>query len=372
MKHITRLALVAALLSISAKAAPFMAVGDGAELFVTSSLEVQFDDNIYLDTKNEVDDTIMSFTPGVDLVFGKGTATTGNFFYKEEIRRFSDNDQQDTELSNVGVKTKTDSGNSKFDFSASYAQLARNDNDLRATGLIVRRNVTSLDAGAEFELTGKSTLGVSASYEDTQYGPASYVDSQIFTLPADVYYKATEKLDWSFGYRYRNTDQDGSAVDFKDHFINLGARGEFTPKLTGQVRVGYNKRNFSVGASDDSGLGLDSSLSFAATDKTTLDLTLANDYDTSGTGASFKVFRWGVTARSKVTNQLTLRASVNYSASEYAKRDDDFLNGKVAVDYAYNQYFRFTAALDIKDNGSTSAASEFKNTVFSFAGNVRY
>src|SRR5690349_6658879 len=105
--HTARLAVLAALLSLSAKAAPFMAVGDGAELFVTSSLGVQFDDNIYLDSNNESDDTIWSFTPGVDLVFGKGSATTGNVYYREEIRRYSDHDNQNTELSSLGFQSST-------------------------------------------------------------------------------------------------------------------------------------------------------------------------------------------------------------------------------------------------------------------------
>jgi hypothetical protein len=372
MKHTARLALVAALVSISAKAAPFMAVGDGAELFVTSSLQVQFDDNIYLDTKNEVDDTILSFTPGVDLVFGKGSATTGNLYYKEEIKRFSDNDQQNDELSSFGINSSTTSGNSKFDFNASYAQLAQNDNDIRATGTLVHRKVGNLGAKAEFDLTGKTKLGVGVTYADTNYGPASYTDAKIWSLPVDVYYEATEKLDWSFGYRYRNTEQSGTAKDFKDHFLSIGGRGEFSPKLTGQVRVGYNKREFSSGLGDDSGLGLDGNLTYAATDKTSLSFNMSNDYGNSGTGDFTEIFRWGVSANSKLTEQWALQASLNYSATKYSTRDDDFLDGLVALNYSYNQYFSFTASMALRDNSSSSAAAEFKQTVFSFAGNIRY
>lgn len=371
MKLIARLAAIAAVVSISAKAAPFMAVGDGAELFVTSALNLQLDDNIYLDGNNEKDDTIISFTPGVDLVFGKGTATTGNVYYKEEIRRYNDNDNQDGEFSSVGFSSKTDAGGSKFNANASYAQIAQNDNDLRSTGLIVRRDVVNLGADAEFGVTAKSSIGFGTSYVSTDYDAASYTDSKVWSLPVDYYYEATEKLDWSFGYRYRSTDQDGNKDDFTDHFVSIGGRGEFTPKLTGQIRVGFNQRDID-GGGDDSGLGLDGNLSYAYSDKTSFRLNLSNDYSNSGTGDGTEVFRLGLSASNQMTEQWSLTASLNYSASKYPTRDDDFLDGLVSVSYSYNQYFNFTASLAMRDNSSTSAAAEFANTVFSLGANVRY
>lgn len=371
MKHYARLAAIAVIASLTAKAAPFMAVGDGAELFVTSSLSVQFDDNVYLDGSNESDDTIVSFTPGLDLVFGKGTATTGNIYYREEIRRYNDNDNQDAELSNVGFRSSSNTGGAKFDFNGSYAQIAQNDNDLRATGLIVHRDVFNLGANAEFDVTAKSSIGVGATSASTDYDVNSYTDSKIWSLPVDYYYEATEKLDWSFGYRYRNTEQDGTANDFTDHFVSIGGRGEFTPKLTGQVRVGFNQRDID-GGGDDSGLGLDGNLSYALSEKTNFGLNISNDYGNSGTGDGTETFRWGVNANSRLTEQWYVMASLSVSSTKYPTRDDDFVDGLVSVSYSYNQYVNFSASIAMRDNSSTSAVAEFSNTVFSFGANVRY
>lgn len=371
MKHTARLAAIAALSTLSVYAAPFMAVGDGAELFVTSSLSVQADDNIYLDGSNESDDTILSFTPGLDLVFGKGTATSGNLYYKEEIRRYSDNSNQDGEFSNVGVRSKTDLGGTKYGFNASYAQIAQNDNDLRATGLIVRRDVTNLGANAEFDVTAKSSIGVGGTYLGTDYDANSYTDSKVWSVPVDYYYEATAKLDWSFGYRYRDTDQDGTKSDFTDHFVNIGARGEFTPKLTGQIRVGYNQRDID-GGGDDSGLGLDGNLTYAYSDKTNLTFNLSNDYGNSGTGDGTQSLKWGFGVNSKFTEQWSGAATLNVNSTEYPTRDDDFVDGLVSVTYRHNQYFSVTASAAYRDNSSTSAAAEFTNTVFSLGANIRY
>lgn len=371
MKHTARLAAIAVLLSLSAKAAPFMAVGDNAELFVTAGFSVAFDDNVYLDSTNESDDTILSFTPGVDLVFGKGSATTGNAYYREEIRRYDDNGNQDAELSSVGFNSSTNTGTSKFDLNASYAQVAQNDNDIRVAGVIVRRDVTNLGASAEFDVTGKTSVGLGATFLGTDYDTANYVDSDVWSLPVDVYYEATEKLDWSMGYRYRSTNQAGAGRDFTDHFVNLGARGEFSPKLSGQIRVGYNDRKVK-GAGSDSGLGLDTSLSYAYSEKTSIRLFLNNDYGNSGTGDSTEIFRWGGSISTSVTEQLFVMASLSISATEYPTRDDDFVDGLVSVGYRYNQYVDFSASMALRDNSSTAAVARFDNTVFTFGANVRY
>lgn len=371
MKQYARLASIAVLLSLSAKAAPFMAVGDGAELFVTSSLALQADDNIYLDTKNEQSDTVYSFTPGVDLVFGKGSATEGKVYYREEIRRYADNDNQDTELSSLGFNVSSDTGGTKFDLNASYAQVAQNDNDTRAAGDLVRRKLTNLGAKSEFDLTAKTSLGIGASFANTNYGPNSYTDSKIWTLPVDLYFKATEKLSWSAGYQYRSSDLSGSAIGSKDHFLNIGGRGEFSDKLTGQVRVGYVSRSFDNGK-DDSNFGLDGNLAYDYSEKTRYSFNFSNDFGSSGTGDSTKNLTIGLSAMNQFTEQWYLSSSLNFRKIEYSTRTDDYLEGQLALTYTYNKYCSVTGSYTYRNNSSDNAAAEFTNNVFSLGANLRY
>jgi len=373
MKHTARTLLISlsAGLGLSATAAPFMAVGDNAELFVTASAQVQFDDNIYLDTTNESDDTIIAFTPGVDLVFGKGSVTKGNVYFREEVRRYSDNDNQDAELSNFGFNSRYDNGVTKADFNASYAQVAQNDNDIRATGVIVRRDLTNLGAKLEFGLSEKSSLAAGISFNKTDYNAAAYSDSSIWSLPVDAYFKASPKMDWSLGYRYRSTDLSGAAVDSTDHFLNVGARGEFTPKLTGQVRVGYGKRSFDVGA-DKSLFGFDSNLSYAFSEKTSYAFNLSNDFGSSGTGYSIENFRIGLSTTSRISEQWSFTGGLSLNKTDYSTRSDDFLEGQLAVTYNLNAIVNFGASYTYRDNGSDRASAEFTNSVFAFGANIRY
>ena len=371
MKNIARIAILSAFLCLEAKAAPFMAVGDNAELFVTAAAAVQFDDNIFLDPSNEENDTIFSFTPGVDLVFGKGSATSGNVYYREEIRRYSNNDIQNTELSNLGFNSNYGNGVTKVDVNASYAQVAQNDSDINLVGTIVRRKLTQVGAKAEFGLSEKTKFSLGLAYNKTDYGPSGYTDSDIWTFPLDVYYESSPKLDWSLGYKYRKTDLSGIGSDSDDHFLNLGARGEFTPKLTGQVRLGYTQRSFDVG-SDESLFGVDSNLTYLFSEKTSYRLSLGNDFGSSGTGASTKNFTLGLSANTHFTEQWYMTAGVNFRSIDYSSRTDDYTEGQIGVTYVYNTNVNFTASLTLRNNSSDLPAAEFTNNVFSLGANIRY
>jgi hypothetical protein len=371
MKYTARIAILSALTCLIAKAAPFMAVGDNAELFVTAAASIQADNNIYLDSNNEKSDTIFSFTPGFDLVFGKGSATTGNLYYREEIRRYSSANAQDTQLANVGANASYSNGVTKADFNASYAEVAQNDNDIRATGDIVQRQLTNLGAKTEFGISEKTKLSIGIAYAKTNYDVASYTDSSIVTLPVDVYYAANPKLDWSVGYQYRTSDLSGAGRDSSDNFLSIGARGEFTPKLVGQVRVGYTSRSFDVGSSENL-FGVDGSLRYLYSEKTTYGMTFGNDFGSSGTGASTKNASFGLTVSNKFTEQWLLNAGLSYRTTKYSTRTDDFTEGQLGVTYVYNNTVNFSASLTLRDNSSDLASAEFTNNVFMFGANVRY
>lgn len=356
---------------VAAKAAPFMAIGDNAELFVTASANVQFDSNIYLDPSNEKKDTIFSFTPGLDLVFGKGSATSGDVFFRDEIRRYSKNDVQNTTLPNFGAHSAYSNGVTKADFNVSYMALAQNDNDVNPIGTIVQRDLTNVSAKTEFGLTEKTSLGVGVAFDRTHYDSTAYSDSNVWSLPVDLYYQANPKLDWSLGYRYRSSALSGNGQDSTDNFLSIGARGEFTPKLTGQVRLGYTMRSFDVGA-DQNLFGVDGNLTYLFSEKTTLHLTFGNDFGSSGTGASTKNSSLGLNVSTHMTEQWFLNAGVNYRKTEYATRTDDYTEGQLGVTYVYNNNINFGASLTLRNNSSDLAVAEFSQNVFSLGANIRY
>ena len=370
MKTASRFLMIAAIAG-AAQAAPFLAMGDNAELFLTGAAKVSYDDNIYLATTKAKSDLILSVTPGFDLVFGKGSATTGNFYYREEFQAYTDHDQQNTTLSNVGVNTRFDSGKSKYNFGASYAQLAMNTSDLRGSDQIVRREVINVGGDSEFGLSEKTSLGIAIKFDNTDYSPKGFTDLESWTLPIDVYYKYSEKLETSVGYRYRDNKLGGTALDNQDHFFSLGARGEFTPKVKGQVRMGYTQRTFERG-SDQSAFGLEGSLTYADSEKTSYQFNFSNDFGNAATGDSTKNFSLGVSANANLTEQWAMNAGLNYRGSKYPTRKDDFVTAQVGVTYNYNAFVNFNAGYNYTDNRSDSRPAEFTDNMFYVGAGIRY
>lgn len=364
--------MIGALLAAQMSAAPFLAVGDNAELFLTGSISVKIDDNIYLNPANRaLSDTVWTYTPGVDLVFGKGSATQGNVYYRQDIVRYSDNRNQNTELNSVGLNSRYDGGKSKFDLAASFAELAQNDNNANLLGDIVDRTSTHFHAKPEVGLTEKTSIGFGIAYDKTDYGPASFSDLATWSVPVDLYFEYSAKSQLSLGYRYRDNTLNGAGVDSQDHFLNIGARGEFTPKLSGQVRIGYNTRDLASGT-DDSGLGVEGNLTYAISDKTSASFNVANDFSNGGTGEETKKLSWGLSANSKISEQLSVNGGVTYMATEYPTRTDTFLESTVGLAYSYDQMINFGANYTYRNNYAGRGGSDFVDNVFSFSANLRY
>jgi hypothetical protein len=348
-----------------------MAVGDNAELFVTAQAAVNVDSNIYMGTVAE-DDTIFNFTPGLDLVFGKGSATSGNLYYKEEIRRYSNFDEQDTELSSFGLRARYENGKTKADFNALYDQLAQNSSDIQAFRDIVHRDVVNVNGKVEFGISEKSSFSVGAAYEKTDYKKDGYTDSDVLSLPVDFYFQTSPKLDWSAGYRYRTTELAGAAQDSEDHFLNIGARGEFTPKLSGQLRVGYIMRSFDVSGDDDM-FGFSGDLTYKYSDKTSYQFNASNDFDSSATGANTEALTIGLRATNNLSEQWSMTAGINYLSTYYSSaRTDDYTEVLIGVSYVYNQYVNFSGSFTLRNNSSDVILSEFDQNIFNLAANVRY
>lgn len=348
--------------------APFLAVGDGAELFLTGTLGVRADDNIFLNTSN-VDDVIFDINPGVELVFGKGSITQGSFSYTENIARYSQNDGLDTELSSLNFNSHYDDGKTKFSAQAGFNQLNQNTVDVSGPGL-TRRDVTNLGANAELSASAKSKVGIGAKYNDTDYKSAGNKDLTTFEIPANYYYAVTAKVDLSFGAKYRSTEVQ-SGVDSTDLFYRVGARGEFSPTISGSVMVGYGERDFDVGGSKDL-LDLDAMLNIALSPKSTLQLTAGNDFGVSAAGQEQKNFSLGALLISRVSEQLSLRTGINFRNIDYYTRKDDYVEAQFGADYVVSNNITIVGAYAYRKNDSELAGSDFTNNVFSLAAKFRY
>ncbi|HEY0945339.1 MAG TPA: outer membrane beta-barrel protein [Opitutaceae bacterium] len=383
IKNFRNVAIVASL-STAAYAAPFLAIGDNAELFLTGTLGVRFDDNVLL-TKNNESDTVFEFAPGFSLEFGKNALTKGALTYTETISRFMDNDDLDTELSDVAFRTNYDDSKLKLKFDTRFSQLAQNTRDTRvpvgATGraALNRRDVFNIGGGGEVNVSEKTSVGAGGRFTSTDYKRPGFVDSDEFSVPVNVYYELTPKVDLSAGLRYRSTDLASGGNDSEDYYYNVGARGEFTPKLSGEFSVGYNQRDVD-GGGDKSSLGLDSTFTYLYSEKTSFRAALSNDFGVDAAGESQENSILSLGVDSAIAPDLKVGAGITYRRIDYvfADYEDDYIEGNLRATYIVNEYFNLFGGYTYRDNDGgrefTSVADNpsFTNHVFSFGTQIRY
>ena len=400
MKNTIRIALISATLAAGgAYAAPFMAIGDGAELFLTGQLGVRADDNIYTAKKAE-SDLIFDIAPGIDLTFGKDSQLKGSLTLADTFVNYSDNSKLNTNLFAGDFLTRYDDGKLKLGFNVGFHELNQNSVDVRptvgSTPSLTRRDIFSAGGNAEVEISQITSIGAGVAFSHENYKtPASrgFTDSDSLTVPIDFYYKWTPKLDLSAGYRYRDY-RVNIGSDSTDHFFNVGARGEFSPKLTGKFAIGLNTRKLDRGG-DESSLGLDSSVAYEVSAKTSIQVGMTNDFGTSPQGQQQKNFTLNGMVTSKISEEWSVNAGLSWRAIEYtevpaitttagtpavvtivrprvAGRTDDFFEGTLGTTYIINSNVRLVGSYTYRNYSSDIASSEFKQNVFSVAANFRY
>jgi len=190
----------------------------------------------------------------------------------------------------------------------------------------------------------------------------------------DLYYATTPKTDLSLGYRHDIERLATGSGNFEDNFFNIGARGDFTAKLSGQVRVGVTDYKPEVGASSRD-LGLGANLDYLFTPKTTFDLTASNGFSASPLGTGEKVFSVGLSGRSQLSEAWTVTLGGNYQTTNYLvtpERKDGFWVGNLAVSYTWTTAVGFQLDYVYRKNNSTLALVTFDDNVLTFSASTRF
>jgi len=378
MKNLVRNLTVAGCIGSSAFAAPFLAIGDNAELFVTGEASAAYNDNITFASTNELEDTVFTFVPGFDLQFGKDSAIKGNLFGNSTLTSFSDNNDLNNQLFGVGANAAYSTGGPlTLSGNISFNELDQATVLLASTGTLIERDVTKAGVKGEMAFSEKISVGSGAAYSKTDYKQAGYPGVEDYTVPLNVYYELTPKVDVSTGVTYTRTDLDqGGANKYDAFYYNVGARGSFTPKLSGNFSVGYSTRSVNVGPDDDDSIGTDASLAYAYSDKTQFGLAASRKFSNAAAGGdSYENTQLVLSASSSITVDWRLSASLTYRTLDYQNisRTDDYIEGSVGATYIINSHLSSSLAYTYRDNSSDAGAvNEFQNNVVSLSLSARY
>ena len=351
---------------------PLLSVGPDIPVFLTAAATARYDDNVLLESANKSSDTIFVLMPGVDLHTTGGVSQAGLTFNEQFIRYASHSDLNSNLASLAGNLAYTGAA-SKLSAAASYQQMDQSNLSIRSVDQTVRRDLTDASVNGSFGLTAKTSLGLGTSFDRIRYPKVGYQDSDDWSFPVDLYYAVTPKVDLSLGYRYQRTTISDADYNSKDHFVNVGTRGDFTPKLSGQIRVGLNQHRNDIGDSTNQ-LGLGSTINYILSPKTSIDLTASNDFTHSAFGTSQKTFSVGSNVQFAFTPQWSATGGVSFESTSYLStqaRKDKFWVGNVGLNYALTTNSALQAAYLYRKNSSNQSVN-FNNNVLSLSASIRF
>ncbi|MDV7389849.1 outer membrane beta-barrel protein, partial [Arthrospira platensis SPKY1] len=103
----------------------------------------------------------------------------------------------------------------------------------------------------------------------------------------------------------------------KNHFFNVGVRGELLPKVDGFFRIGYTRQSSSRDISNQDTLGLNTELSWAATPKTVVRLMGSRDFGVAGEGNVTENTRVSTSVVYSVTPLLSINGRLGWALRDY-------------------------------------------------------
>ena len=369
------LLLAAAFLCVAVRTKAIEPLGDNSELFITGVVTVSENDNIFLSNSNPTSSEITDLTPGLSYEFGKtDSQTQGQVAYYEDFQFFSKSGSQlDNQLGNFVFSTKYDDAKTKLNLDATWHQADEAEVGIQNLAFLVDRDLYHIDGTGEVQITEKSSIGTGVVFDDTTYNTAGYANYKYVEVPVDYYFKVEPKLDLSAGFRYRSNTVGGNNIDSNDFYYNVGARGEFTPKLTGEFDVGYLQRNFDNGTTA-SGLGADSHFVYAVDPKNSVTLSIGDDYTYFPTGLPVRNLGIALGATSALSEQWSITGQLGYNHYAYitTTQIDNYYPVTVGVKYVIAKYLTVSANYTHSEDSSNVLVYNFRDDIFSVSASLHY
>lgn len=368
----TTLSIVA--LADSAKAiAPF---GDNSALFVTGVANIAYNSNLFLSHDNATSSGVLDLMPGLAYDFGQnGSQFSGALNGYVDFQVITTDTHLDHTLPNLTYTSVYDDSKTKINLDASYHELDLATFDI--TDTMVVRDVYHADLTAEESLTEKSSVAAGIIWDDTNYYRTGYDNLETVSIPVNAYYELEPKLDFSAGVRYRNNTIGGNGIDSSELYYNVGARGTFSPLLSGEIDVGYADQRMDHGG-NHTGLGANASMIYAYSEKTNVVLGLTDDFGYAADGRTLRQDSVNLGFNSAISDQWAVDATGSFGRYNYygmiptgtgglTQQSDDFYTFQAGLTYIISLNAKVRAGYTFQRDSSNVSADSFNDNILNLA-----
>lgn len=348
--------------------------GEAGELGFLLRGNWTYDSNLTLSEDNEESGNYFTLTPGVNLTLGDNvTPFDLNFTGTYSLVRYTDKTRYNTHLWNLNGRGTYSLARTDLSVTGSYREIQANQADVEAIDDIVVTKTTRGGVNGVYQLSPKFSFGAGGSAEHKTYDGGNNLTRNIYTVPVDVFYALTPKLQATGGFRYRDTVVDGG-VDTKDYFFNGGITGQLTPKLRSRARLGYQQRDFNDSQSNKGSFSVLSDTTYDATRRDQFGFRFNRDFATSGPGQSINRTSGGLTYRHEFPWDLTVSTGVTVQYNDYVDdpRDDTNVSGRVGLEYVINRYASANVMYSYRNNNSNQDGSSYHANMVRIGAGLRY
>lgn len=362
---------------------PLIVVGDYVNVFFDGSSSLLWYSNVFFDDEKEVEELVLEMSPGLEAnLSNQASGFDASIRANYEIQRFEELFDLNGEYVHVNAVSSYDGA--RLDLNASYSfdqqQTTAGQQGTQGSEFI-QLDVTRARLQGTYTLSPKFSFNSSVNYNDREYKDRKdrLADVESYSIPVDLFYELTPKVDLSVGYEYSFEEVRTSGVtDFyrKSSFINVGARGNLLPKLSGFFRVGYRTVNPEGSEREsDQTLGINAELTHYTTPKLKSSLRLQRGFGVGSEGQSVE----NTSARLEFDYTISgnfaadLYTELVYNDFQDGNDGQDFVNRSgLRLSYLPNEYWRFSTGYAYIENDSNRLGQGFVNHILDISASLRY
>lgn len=357
-----RFYLYTIILHLTLTGSSFVQIGDAVSVKLDSSVAYTNTDNLFRDDSNKESDGYFTITPGVEVSFGQNQAGLDlKLGLAYDLTRYSDFDQFDSDLLKFNIGGSTDQ-RSNFDTKFSYSQVEsqspRSSFDVAGDPDLIEATQTRFSVSTEFSYSPKLSIGLGIKGNDLEFDTFAnqLAGKESYTIPFDLIFSHSEKLDVVYGITYTNRDVNAITATNRDayetdsYYYNVGLRGDLLPKLSGQFSVGYRTLEYSNDISDLNTLGIKSSLNWKLTPKFQSLISINRGFDSAGSGETYELTTVRIANSYTINSEYAAGLNFGFSEKDYRSRTDNMNDFSLTLTYIPNYNNQFTIGFFMVDS----------------------
>jgi hypothetical protein len=355
---------------------------------VQATIEGVYDSNIFSSSTQE-GDFLVRFIPsagyskrlGPVILDGVVGGSFGRYFsnssedYSDPVTNFSIRMAEDFGLFSVD---KRSAGKIQFGFDTDISQKTETNEQLQD---LISYTLYSVDFSLRYNHSPKFGISGDANYAFRDYQQLSsqgipYSNIETYTLGASAYYIYSPKLDLFLRYEYQIND----SLETESNFINnklssfsIGAEGQLTPKLSGDISFGYGVWDYdSEEVDSQDSILFQAGLNWALREKTKIGLMMGKSFTPSPQDQGMLSTTFSAQISQRFSRRVAGTLAVNYGLVDFSSfREfgpynvrDDRIDNRYGVSLnilsSFTSYLngRFSYAYSTTDSGY---GDEFSN-----------